>query len=91
MFQRNSRYANETTKEVPDRRGRTVLAVTIPEASSLSELGEHIRRDGQRLDHLANFYGGEPTHFWRVAELNDVMLPDALAEVERIRIPVRAR
>ena len=50
-------------------------------------LGDHRRRDGQRLDHLANFYLGDPLGFWRIAEHNDAMLPDAIAEADIVRIP----
>ena len=30
---------------------------------------------------------GDATGFWRICELNDVMLPDALAEVQVVKIP----
>ena len=49
-----------------------------------------MRRDGQRLDHLANFYLLDPNGFWRLAEHNDAMLPDAIAEASIIRIPRRS-
>ena len=54
-----------------------------------TRLGEHLRRDGQRLDHLAGFYLGDPTGFWRIAEINGAMLPDALALVRSLTIPTR--
>jgi hypothetical protein len=53
------------------------------------ELGEHIRRDGQRLDHLANYYLKDSTAYWRICAMNDALLPDQLAEVELIKIPTR--
>ena len=40
----------------------------------------HRRKQGQRLDHLAAFYIKDVYGFWRIAELNNVMLPEALSE-----------
>lgn len=88
VFDRKSRYANNaTTYSVTDRRGRTVVALTVPEPPVLTLLGEHLRKQGQRLDHLANFYSADPNGFWRIAEINEAMLPDALAEVAIMKIP----
>lgn len=88
VFDNKSRYArNASTYEVVDRRGRRVVALTTPERPVQTLLGEHLHREGQRLDHLANFYFQDPNAFWRIAELNEAMLPDALAEVEVLDIP----
>lgn len=89
-FDKKSRYVlNATTYLSRDRRGRQVTALSPAESPVQNHLGDHRRRDGQRLDHLANFYLGDPFGFWRVAEHNGVMLPDALAEVSALRIPRR--
>jgi hypothetical protein len=86
--ERNSRYAkNATTYVGVDRRGRTVVALTAANRPEQLLLGEHLLKEGQRLDHLANFYLEDPNGFWRIAEINDVMLPDALAEAEVVKIP----
>ena len=88
IFAAQSRYVKHaSTYQATDRRGRTVLALTAASKPAQTLLGEHLRKEGQRLDHLANFYLQDPNGFWRVGELNDVMLPDALAEVAAIRIP----
>ncbi len=88
VFDEKSRYVrNASTYEATDRRGRSVVALTVAEKPAQTELGEHLRKEGQRLDHLANFYLEDPNGFWRIAELNDVMLPDALAEVDIVKIP----
>ena len=87
-FSAKSRYAlGSETYEVTDRRGRRVAALTVPPRPVQTEAGEHILREGQRLDHLASYYLHDAEGFWRIAELNDVMLPDALAEVEVVEIP----
>lgn len=87
IFDENSRYANAEIYQVRDRRGRTVMALTVPDAPTQTLLGEHRRREGQRLDHLANFYLQDPNGFWRIAEINGAMLPDGLAEVDVVEIP----
>lgn len=90
VFDSKSRYVrNASTYTTTDRRRRTVTALTPAERPVQRHLGDHRRRDGQRLDHLANFYLGDALGFWRVAEHNDVMLPDALAEADIVRIPGR--
>jgi hypothetical protein len=88
VFDPKSRYVKHAaTYEAIDKRGRTVAALTVAAKPVLTLLGEHLRKEGQRLDHLANFYLQDPNGFWRIAELNEVMLPDALAEVDTVKIP----
>ncbi|MDH5493506.1 MAG: hypothetical protein OEY14_16245 [Myxococcales bacterium] len=50
-------------------------------------LGLHPVQEGQRLDHLASHYLRDPHAYWRIAEINGVMIPDALAEIPFLRIP----
>jgi hypothetical protein len=88
VFDKKSRYVkNASTYEATDRRGRTVIALTAADKPVQNELGEHLRKQGQRLDHLANFYLQDANGFWRICELNEAMLPDALAESNILRIP----
>jgi len=88
VFDRKSRYVRHASMyQAIDRRGRTVVALTVAEAPVQTRLGEHRRKEGQRLDHLAGFYLEDPSGFWRITELNDAMLPDALAEIEVVKIP----
>lgn len=88
IFDEKSRYVlYSSLYEVSDRRGRRVMALTVPDAPVQTLLGEHRRREGQRLDHLANFYLQDPNGFWQLAEINGALLPDALAEVDILSIP----
>lgn len=87
VFDRMSRYANVPTYEATDRRGRRVVALTVADKPQQTLLGEHLLKEGQRLDHLANFYLEDPNGFWRIAEINGATLPDELAEVDVIKIP----
>ena len=90
VFDDNSRYVRfASVYTVTDRRGRPVQALTAAAVPPQTRLGEHLRQDGQRLDHLAGFYLGDPNGFWRIAEINDAILPDALALVRSITIPTR--
>ena len=85
---KKSRYVkNASSYEAADRRGRRVSALTAADKPVQIFLGEHLRREGQRLDHLANFYLQDPNGFWSICELNDAILPDALAETDIVKIP----
>jgi hypothetical protein len=90
-FDKKSRYVlNAATYVTTDRRGRLVTALTPAQRPAQTHLGDHRRKGGQRLDHLANFYLQDPLGFWRIAEHNDAVLPDALADVDVVRIPRKA-
>lgn len=91
MFDEKSRYAALQPYRVTDRRGRLVAVVPVPEAPEEKLLGYHVRVQGQRLDHLAGYYLSDPAGFWRICELNEVMLPEALSEAREIAIPVKVR
>jgi hypothetical protein len=87
MFDPTSRYYGLPTLEMTDHRGRTVQIVTVPDAPRQQIRGEHLRRQGQRLDHLAAFYLQDPHGYWRIAEVADVMHPEALTEATSVPIP----
>jgi hypothetical protein len=91
MFDEKSRYAGLPTYTVTDRRGRQVDVVPVPPRPEQPLLGLHLLREGERLDHLAARYLEDPAGYWRVAERNDVRLPDALAEAREIEIPGKTR
>ena len=89
VFDRKSRYVKPPLEiySVTDRRGREVKALPMIEPPREKSIGEYVRKQGQRLDHLANSFLLDPYGYWRIAEVNDVLLPDALEEVERLKIP----
>lgn len=87
MYNRDSRYAELEHYEVTDHRGRTVPVVPVPPSPEQTSRGAHQRSPGQRLDHLADRYLDDPAGFWRLCELNDVMLPEALTEADVIEVP----
>ena len=87
MFDPKSRYARLTTYARKDHRGRLVAVVPIPPPPADVLLGIHVLRQGERIDHLAFRYLEDPAGFWRIAELNGVMLAEALTEQREIAIP----
>lgn len=89
VFGPRSRYRQARLTTATDRRGRTVVAIVPVVPPPERMLGEHLRREGQRLDHLAARYLNDPEGYWRIAELNDVMSPDVLAQARSVRIPTR--
>jgi hypothetical protein len=89
MFDSNSRYAKTEAYIVPDRRGRAVTVVAVPPKPGQDLLGIHALREGERLDHLAQTYLDDATTYWAIAEQNDVMLAESLAERREIDIPAK--
>jgi hypothetical protein len=87
MFDDKSRYKDKEQYLVEDRRGRTVQVVVSPDAPRQTILGYHQLKQGQRMDHLAYKYLNNPAGFWRLAEANNAMLPEALSEQSEIAIP----
>lgn len=89
MFDPKSRYATVSSFAVTDRRGRTVMAVNAAPHPDQALLGFHRLRDGQRLDHLAFKYLDDEAGYWRICELAQAMLPEALSEERAIPIPAK--
>jgi hypothetical protein len=88
-FDPKSRYAKAETTTVTDARGRVVAAVMPPEAPTQQLLGYHVRRQGEHLDHLAARYLDNPHGYWRLAEMNDAMFAEQIAEASEIAIPAK--
>lgn len=91
MFDPLSRYLDVQPYMLVDRRGRQVMAIPAPDRPDQALLGLHRRIQGQRLDHLAFHYLSDPAGYWRICELADVMLPEALSEARDIPIPAKAK
>jgi hypothetical protein len=90
MFEPSSRYYNlETSNLQVTEADGTVRTVTykrrrfIPSNDGQTELLEHRVSQGERLDHLAHRYMGDPLQFWRVCDANRVFWPEELEEIGR--------
>jgi hypothetical protein len=91
MFSDRSRYKSVPTDQVTLADGRTVTAVRFALRSRPVLLGYHRRLEGQRLDHLANFYLKDAARFWRLCDANDAQSPHALGVHDLIGIPGQER
>lgn len=93
VFDRKSRYVKPPleTYSVIDRRGREVKVMPMIEPPPERSIGEYVKKQGQRIDHLANSFLADPYGYWRIAEVNGVLVPDALEEAERLKIPSMTR
>lgn len=87
MFAPNSRYAKQPTNVVTLADGRSVAAIVPPRPTNPPLLGYHRRIAGQRLDLIANHYLADATAFWRLADANGAIAPDALAVADLVGIP----
>jgi hypothetical protein len=50
----------------------------LPAPEGMAIVGEHIVTQGERLDHIAARYLGDPELFWRICDANRAMRPDEL-------------
>ncbi|MEM6468165.1 MAG: LysM domain-containing protein [Planctomycetota bacterium] len=86
MFNANSRYYNLETAQHETSDGRVITYVRrriLPQSSQFELLNVHTVGGGQRLDHIAAEYLGDPEQFWRICDANNAMSPQELEEVGR--------
>lgn len=90
VFSKTSRYARHAAAYLTTTAaGKETTAVAPAHPPAETILGDHLMNDYQRLDHLANFYLDDPTAYWRLAEANDAIVPDALLARTFIMIPIK--
>ncbi len=91
MFSLTSRYHDLPTATMETSNGRTIVYVRrrfIPPPERFETLVEHTVTQGERVDHIAAHYLGDPEQYWRICDANGVMRPEELIETpgERVRI-----
>jgi hypothetical protein len=79
------------TYQVIDVRGRQVTALPVPEPPAETSAGIHVRKQGESVDQLALAFLADAHAYWRIAEVNGAVLPDALAALDRLKIPAPGR
>jgi hypothetical protein len=93
MFTSSSRYYHLETASFTTTDGREIVYTRrrfLPDPSTMQTLAEIVVTQGDRLDLLAARTIGDPEHFWRICDANNVMNPVALTEEigRRVRIPM---
>ena len=86
-----SRYYGIDTAAMKVEDGRTIVYLRrrfLPSPERFALLQEHIVSEGERLDQITANYMGDPGAFWRIADANAAMRPEALTEVVGHRINI---
>jgi hypothetical protein len=93
LFAPNSRYIGIDQAQLV-RGGRTVAYLRrrfVPQPGQLSQVQQHTVVQGERLDHIAARYLGDPELFWRICDGNGALHPEELiaqpGRVLRITLP----
>lgn len=90
-FPPTSRYYGIPTATLTTAARRTIVYLQrrfLPPPERFALLQEHIVVEGERLDNITAKYLSDPEAFWRVADANRAMRPDALTDPpgRRLRI-----
>jgi hypothetical protein len=83
MFDHTSRYYTLETTTYTFADGRRVSYKRrrfLPQGESLPLVYELLVTRGERIDLIATRTLGDPLQFWRIADANNTMHPDALLE-----------
>lgn len=90
VFAPTSRYAGIATAQI-EIGGETVTYVRrrfLPQPETLAVIAEHVVTQGERLDHIASRYLGDPEAFWRICDANRAMRPQELTETVGRRLAI---
>ncbi len=90
-FPPTSRYYGIETATMKTADGRVVAFLRrrlLPAPERFALLQEHTVSQGERLDQISASFQGDPEAFWRIADANAAMRPEALTEEigRRLRI-----
>ncbi|WP_292995473.1 LysM domain-containing protein [Nitrosomonas sp.] len=90
-FPATSRYYDIETVTLQTVDDRTVVYLRrrfLPAPDRFALLQEHVVSQGERLDQVSASFQGDPEAFWRIADANAAMRPEALTEEigRRLRI-----
>lgn len=94
QFPTASRYHTTEIVQFVTPDGRTVACLRrrfVPPPENFSTLQEHRVQEGERLDHLAAKYLGDPEQFWKLCDANNAFVPSELTDTPgrtlRITLP----
>jgi hypothetical protein len=60
----------------------------VPAPEQLAVINEHVVIQGERLDHIAARFIGDPQLFWRVCDGNRAMRPDEITHTAGRRLAI---
>ena len=83
LFPANSRYYRIATTTLRTTGGKTVVYLRrrfVPRSEQFALLRWHSVTEGERSDHLAARYLGDPEQFWRLCDANGVTRPEELTD-----------
>jgi hypothetical protein len=93
-FPPTSRYYGVETTQMTLADGRQITCLRrrfVPQPERFADLQQHVVSQGDRLDNIAAAYLGDPESFWRIADANRAMQPEALTQrvgrILRITLP----
>jgi hypothetical protein len=89
MIFQGSRYAGMQLIAALDSRGATVRALDLRRIPATPGVLEHVVVEGERLDHLAQRFYGDPLKSWLILDANPEELDPFLLlwPGRRIRVP----
>jgi hypothetical protein len=82
-FPPTSRYYGVETATLTDASGRTLVFLRrrfVPSPDRFALLHEYVVTEKDRLDHIAAKFMDDPEAFWRIADANVALRPEALVE-----------
>ncbi len=91
MFATGSRYADLPVLQYTYPDGLVVRYVgrrLLPDPDTLTVIGVHVVRAGERLDQIAAAELGDPEQAWRIADAHRVLDPAALTAVAGTRLRI---
>ena len=91
VFPPTSRYHQTPLGTLTQPDGRQLAYLKrrlVPPPERFALLQEHVVSEGERLDHIAARYLGDPEQFWRICDANGAIRPDELLDPvgRRLRI-----
>lgn len=92
MFFEGSRYADVPEAEIEDETGRRVRYKRVRRIDPDPGPRDHVVREADRLDLVADDRLGDPERFWRICDANRALWPPDLVDEpgRRLRMPPEA-
>ena len=90
-FPPTSRYYSVKTASLLTADGTMLVYLRrrfVPGSDRFTMVQQHRLAGGERLDHLAATYLGDPEQYWRLCDANDAVRPDELTETLDRRIDI---